>query len=212
VSDRLDALLGFYATRGYGHRIGPGRTPALLVIDWSRAFTQRDAGFPGGDFTRELAETRRILDAARGRVPTFFTTIAYEAGMSDAGLWVEKIPWLKACQLGAEAVDIDPALGLTSGDTVIVKKFPSAFHGTDLAMRLTRHGVDTLIVAGCTTSVCVRATVVDAMQHGYRTLVAREAVGDFLPDLHRLHLADLDSRYADVVGVEDVISYLRSTP
>jgi nicotinamidase-related amidase len=60
--------------------------------------------------------------------------------------------------------------------------------------------------------VCVRATVVDAMQRGYRTLVAREAVGDFLPDLHQLHLADLDSRYADVVGVDDVISYLRSKP
>jgi nicotinamidase-related amidase len=94
-----------------------------------------------------------------------------------------------------------------------VKKFPSAFHGTDLHARLTSIGVDTLILAGCTTSCCVRATAVDAMQYGYRVLLAREAVGDFDRALHAIHLTDLGARYADVVPVDELIVYLReATP
>lgn len=206
--DRFETVLDFYRERGYGRRLGPGERPALMVIDWSRAFTESAARFPGGDFGKELAQTRRLLDAARGRAPIYYTTLAYEPHMRDAGLWALKVPWLETCRLGTPAVEIDPALGLRPDETVVVKKFPSAFHGTDLDARLAAQGIDTLIVAGCTTSVCVRATVVDAMQHGYRALVAEEAVGDFLPEVHRIHLLDLDSRYADVMPVDEILKIL----
>jgi maleamate amidohydrolase len=209
--DRFEALLAFYEQRGYHHRLGAGERPAVLVVDFSRAFTEGDSVFPGGDFRREMAQTLRLLEAARGAFPVFFTTLAYGPDMKDAGWWATKVPWLRACQAATRWVEIDPALGVRPEETVIVKKFPSAFHGTDLDARLAAHGIDTLIVAGCTTSVCVRATVVDALQHGYRPLVAAEAVGDFVPEVHQIHLLDLDARYADVLGVEDVLGYLRQT-
>jgi maleamate amidohydrolase len=212
TGDRLDRVLDFYAGRGYGHRVGRGARPALIVIDWSRAFTESAAEFPGADFSAELIQTRRLLEAARGRAPVFFTTIAYAADMADAGLWYAKVPWLRHCQLGAAAVEIDAAVAPARGERVVVKKFPSAFHGTGLDGELRAAGVDTVVVAGCTTSVCVRATVVDALQHGYRTQVAAEAVGDFVPDLHRLHLADLDARYADVTPVDELVKYLAGLP
>ena len=212
TGDRLDRILDFYAGRGYRGRVGTGPHPALLVVDWSRAFTESAAAFPGGDFAAQLKQTRRLLDAARGRALVLFTTIAYVPDMTDAGLWAVKIPWLRCCQLGSPAVDIDPAVAPVPGERVIVKKFPSSFHGTGLDADLRAAGVDTLIVAGCTTSVCVRATVVDALQHGYRTLVAAEAVGDFVPELHRVHLADLDGRYADVTPVDELVAYLMRLP
>jgi nicotinamidase-related amidase len=212
TGDGLDRVLDFYTQRGYTSRVGAGARPALLVIDFSRAFTESAATFPGGDFTGELAATARLLEAARGRAPVLFTTIAYTADMRDAGLWYVKVPWLARCQLGSPAVEIDPAVAPRPGERVIVKKFPSAFHGTGLDAQLRGWGVDTLVLAGCTTSVCVRATAVDALQHGYRALVAAEAVGDFVPEVHRVHLADLDARYADVMAVPEIVTYLQRLP
>jgi len=201
----LQQILEFYRTRGYAARLGPGARCALLVIDFSCAFTRGAAGFPGGDFAGALAATRRLLDRARGRVPVIFTTIAYAPDMHDAGLWAVKVPWLRTCQLGDGAVEIDPVLARQPNEPMIVKKFPSAFFATGLHAALQQACVDTLLIAGCTTSVCVRATALDAMQHGYRPLVVREAVGDFDAAIHELHLADLDARYADVVGLDQAM-------
>jgi maleamate amidohydrolase len=200
-------ILAFYTQRGYVHQIGMGQRPAIIVIDFSCAFTQA-GDFPGGNFEAELRHTRRVLDAARGRFPIIYTTIAYEPHLRDAGFWKVKVPWLAHCKLGSQAVEIDATLGATADEAVIVKKFPSAFHGTDLDARLKRDGIDTLIIAGCTTSVCVRATALDAMQHGYRALVAREAVGDFNAAVHAVHLTDIGARYADVVSVADLLKDL----
>ena len=94
---------------------------------------------------------------------------------------------------------------------MIVKKFPSAFFGTDLHARLQQACVDTVLIAGCTTSVCVRATTLDAMQHGYRPLVVREAIGEFDAAINELHLADLDARYADVIGLDQAIDCIGAT-
>ena len=209
VTDSTDRLLRFYDERGYDRIVGPGRKPALLVIDFSRAFTGGRATFPGGDFSAEMRETVRLLEAfRRGALPILFTTIAYEDPVRDAGLWGAKVPWLAHCALGSALVEIDPALGRRPAEPVLVKRFPSAFFGTDLHARLQAEGVDTLVIAGCTTSVCVRATAIDAMQHGYRPLVAAEAVGEFDPALHALHLRDLHARYADVMTVDAILSYV----
>ena len=204
----INDVIRFYDERGYRARIGPGKSPAVLVVDFSRAFTEGPSAFPGGDFSAQIAQTRRLLDVARGRYPVYFTTIAYASGLHDAGYWGVKVPWLKHCPLGDPIVDIDPRLDRRAAEILIVKKYPSAFFGTDLHARLQAAAVDTLVIAGCTTSVCVRATTLDAMQYGYRPIVAAEAVGDFHGDLHALHLKDLDSRYADVMPVDALIEYL----
>ena len=207
----LQQILEFYRTRGYAARLGAGTRCAIVVIDFSCAFTRGAAGFPGGDFGDALAATRRLLDFGRGRVPIIFTTIAYEPDMHDAGLWAVKVPWLRTCQIDDVAVEIDPVLARQPSEPVIVKKFPSAFFGTDLHARLQQACVDTVLIAGCTTSVCVRATALDAMQHGYRPLVVREAVGEFDAAIHELHLADLDARYADVIGLDQAMDCIAAT-
>lgn len=207
----LEELLRFYDERGYERRLGFGARPAIVVIDFSRAFTGGRSEFPGGDFGPEMAQTRRLLDEARPRaIPVFFTTIAYDEPLRDAGLWGAKVPWLEHCKAGTALVEIDPALDRRPGEPVLVKKYPSAFFGTDLEARLAAQRVDTLVLAGCTTSVCVRATAIDAMQRGYRPVLAAQAVGDFNRALHTVHLKDLHARYADVVPTDEVLAYLRS--
>jgi nicotinamidase-related amidase len=209
AANSLDRLLGFYDERGYDRLVGAGRKPALLVIDFSRAFTGGRSAFPGGDFGAEMRETVRLLEAFRSRwLPTLFTTIAYADPVRESGLWGAKVPWLAHCALGSALVEIDPALGRRHDEPVLVKRFPSAFFGTGLHERLQAEAVDTVVLAGCTTSVCIRATAIDAMQHGYRTLVAREAVGEFHPGIHALHLRDLHARYADVMSVAAILAYV----
>ena len=206
---RVGDLLEFYRKRGYGRRVGMGSAPAILVIDFSRAFTGGRSDFPGGDFAVEIRETLRMLEVARRRgLPVFFTTIAYDEPQRDGGMWAKKVPWLEHCRTGSGMVEIDPALGARADETVVVKKFPSSFFGTELEAMLAARRVDTLIIAGCTTSVCVRATAIDAMQRGLHTVIAAEAVGEFDPALHAVHLADIDSRYADVVPVGEIVAYL----
>jgi len=119
------------------------------------------------------------------------------------------VPWLEHCRAGTRLVEIDPALERQPAEPLIVKKFPSSFHQTELEALLKSGGVDTLVICGCTTSVCVRATALDAMQHGYRPIIAAEAVGEFDRGIHALHLADLNARYADVMPVDEILHGLR---
>ena len=206
-----EQILKFYDARGYRNSVGTGQRPVVVVIDFSNAFTRGTSQFPGGDFSAELESTHRLLTGARERgVPIFYTTIAYADPERDSGFWGKKVPWLSRCKLGSEAVAIDTVLGPRADEPVIVKRFPSAFFETDLHMRLQSLGADTLVIAGCTTSVCVRATAIDAMQHGYHTLIAADAVGDLDPLLHAVHLRDLDARYADAMQVDELLIYFRS--
>ena len=192
---------------------GSGQRPAIVVIDFSNAFTRGASQFPGGDFANEMAQTRRLLTVARELgLPVFFTTIAYADPEKESGFWGKKVPWLSCCKLGSDAVAIDTVLDPRPDEAVIVKRFPSAFFETNLQDRLHALGVDTIVLAGCTTSVCVRATAVDAMQRNFRTLVAAEAVGDLDPALHAVHLRDIDARYADVMSVDDLLAYFQSLP
>ena len=109
---------------------------------------------------------------------------------------------------GSPWVEVDPRLEPTSTEAVIEKRYASAFFGTPLAATLTAAGVDTLIVTGCTTSGCVRATVVDALQHGFRAIVPRQCVGDRAPAQHAASLVDIDGKYGDVVSLTDAVRYL----
>jgi nicotinamidase-related amidase len=212
AKDAYADLLDFYRKRGYRFRVGMGERPALIVIDFSYGFTASSDDFPGGEFGAELKATRRLLDAMRGRFPVYLTTIAYGDPAREGGLWAKKVPWLLRFERGAQSVRIDRRLGEHADDALIEKPAPSSFHGTKLDALLRERNIDTVIIAGCTTSVCVRATALDAMQHGYRAIVAREAVGDFNPQVHEVHLQDLDARYADVTPVDEILAHLAALP
>jgi maleamate amidohydrolase len=203
-----DALL---EARGMGHTIGFGERPALVVVDFIRAFTDPDLPL-GAELSTELRQTARVLEEARARrQPIFFTTTAYDdANLADAGVWPMKITAQATLRAGTSNVELDPLLGRTDGEPLLRKKYASAFFGTDLLTRLQDAAVDTLLVAGCTTSGCVRATAVDGLQNGFRVMVIREAVGDRMRAAHEQSLYDLHAKYADVVSVEEVLHYLQS--
>lgn len=199
----------FFEERGFGMKIGYGEKPALVVIDLVRGFTNPELPL-GADLTLQLAETRRLLEAARSAgIPVYYTSVAYEEGdLRDAGIWAKKMAGLMTLRAGMSEVEVDHSLGRLPEEPVIAKKYASAFFGTDLLSRLNSLRVDTLIITGCTTSGCVRATAVDAVQNGLRPMVVREAVGDRSQAAHDQSLFDLNAKYADVIGVEDALGYL----
>ena len=197
-----------YIERGFSQRVGYGEHPAVIVVDFLVGFTDTESPL-AGDLEAPLQETLRILDAARGvGVPIVFTTIAYDPSMKDAGLFPLKVPSLKWLVEGSRWVELDPRLNRQDGETVVSKKYASSFFGTDLAAQMTSQNVDTLIITGCTTSGCIRATVVDALQNGFRAIVPREAVGDRAEGPHEANLFDIDAKYGDVVSVDEVLAYL----
>lgn len=207
----LADIFSFYEQRGYGHTVGRGHHPALVVVDFSVSFTRGMPNFPSAGYDAEVAATVSLQTAARrAGLPIYYTTIAYESHMRDAGLWGVKIPWIEALQYGSVAMDIDERLARRPEEPVIVKKYPSAFFETDLQEDLEGARVDTVILAGCTTSSCVRATAIDSMQRGFKTVIGAEAVGDLTPVLHWLHLTDLASRYVDVARVSELTEYMES--
>ncbi len=201
----------FFTQRGFGLRIGFGQRPALLVIDMLKAFTD-PARMLGANLDTQIEAIRPLLATARERaLPIIFSTVIYEdADLKDAGIWALKQKGIVTLKAGTDGVDVDSRLDFRKTDTLLVKKYASCFFGTDLVPRLLAHRVDTLIITGCTTSGCVRATAVDACQSGFRPMVVREAVGDRSVAAHNQSLFDLDAKYADVVSFDETLLYLRS--
>jgi len=201
----------FFKSRGFGLRMGFGERPALVVIDFMNGFT--DASMPlGANLDKEIEATRQVLTAAReAQTPIYYTACIYdEPDFADAGVWRLKQSGIRSLGAGTGAVELDSRLERRSDEAIIVKKYASAFFGTDFITRLNARRVDTLIITGCTTSGCVRASAVDALQLGLRPIVVREAVGDRAEAAHRQSLFDLEQKYADVISVEETVSYLRS--
>lgn len=201
--------LEFFARRGFGRTIGYGRRPAILSIDLINAFT--DPAMPlGSDLTDEIAAAQRVLEAGRAAgVPIIHTIVSYDdEGLADAGVWALKQAGAATLRAGTPAVAVDQRIGVRPGEQILAKKYASAFFGTDLVSRLVSGGVDTVLVVGCTTSGCVRASSVDAVQYGFRPTVVEEAVGDRSAAAHRQALFDLQQKYADVESVESVVAYL----
>jgi len=198
----------FYAERGIGARVGFGSRPALLVVDLVVGFTDPDSPL-GSPMASEIAATVRLIESARrSEAPVHYTTNAFAPGFGDGGPFLEKMPSLRLLKEGSALVDLDPELRREPTEPLWVKKGASAFFGTALAAALTTAGIDTVLVAGCTTSGCVRASVVDSCQHGFRTAVVCEAVGDRAEGPHRASLFDMDSKYADVVSLDAALAYL----
>lgn len=193
----------------WGKRIGYGHNPVLLVVDLTRAFTEPPRPL-ASDATETIDATNKLVDAARGAgVPVMFTAVTYDTDdFSDAGLWGKKIGGQEDLRAGSDGVEIDPRLHRETTDAVLVKKYASCFFGTDLATRLTAMGCDTLVITGVSTSGCIRATTVDAIQSGFRPVVVREAVADRWQQAHDQALYDLEAKYADVRPLSEVIEYL----
>ena len=205
------STLELYRSRGLGSRVGFGSRPAVVVVDYIVGFTDPSSPL-AGDFSRELRATKSLLNAMRRRgFPVFFTTTAYDKAMTEAGVFVRKVPSLSVLQRGSRWVAIDPSLKRRRGEVVIEKQYASAFFGTPLASTLHAQGVDTLIVTGCTTSGCVRATAVDGLQHGLRVIVPRECVGDRADGPHEANLIDIDGKYGDVMATRDVIALVNQS-
>lgn len=199
-----------WVSRGYGQgSIEPGERPAVLVIDLQYAFT--DPAFPMGGaelVERAVQSTARLLELARrAGVPVYQTVVAWRDDGSDIGLWPLKLPQLREVTLESRWAQVDERVWEDS-DVLIVKKWPSFFHGTPLLSLLTAARHDTVIVTGCMTSGCVRATVVDAFSYGYRTLVPEDCVGDQAREGHESNLRDVHRRYAEVTSSEETIDYL----
>ncbi len=194
---------------GFHGRVGFGQRPALIVIDVNCGFT--DPASPlVCDLDSVVEAIARLLEEARAAaVPVVFTTVSYdEGGKHTAAAFIDKIPALETLEAGSRWVEIDPRIAPHAGEPVLNKLFASAFFGTALSSFLAANGCDSLIVTGASTSGCVRATVVDAIQHGYRPVVPREAVGDRNPEAHSANLYDIDTKYGDVVSVDDVLAHL----
>ena len=199
-----------WVARGYGQaELEPGERPAVLVVDLQHAFT--DPAFPLGGaplVERAVEGTARVCAAAReAGVPVFQTVVAWREDGADIGLWPVKLPILAEVTLGSRWAQVDARVWDDS-DVLLVKKWPSFFHGTPLASLLAATQRDTVIVTGCMTSGCVRATTVDAFSYGYRTLVPEDCVGDQGREGHESNLRDVHRRYAEVTSADRVIAYL----
>ncbi len=195
---------GFHGKAGFGAR------PALVVIDVNVGFTDPESPLVC-DLEDVVHAIRELLEASRAAaIPIVYTTVEYSEGDQVAAkAFIDKIPVLTTLAAGSRWVEIDPRIAPGPGEPVLKKLFASSFFGTPLQALLTAHDVDTLIVTGASTSGCVRATAVDAIQHAFRPVVPREAVGDRNPDAHEANLYDIDAKYGDVVSLAETLEYLR---
>ena len=191
--------------------IGFGNRPAVIVIDFIKAYTTKGAPFFGQGVVDAVEHSVPLLAAARSaKVPIIYTKVLYHPSGMDGGLFVKKVPALRALVDGEPLAEIDPKITPQPEDLVIVKNYPSCFFGTSLQSTLMGLGVDTLILTGCSTSGCVRAAAIDAIQYGYRVIVPRECAGDRHDGPHDANLFDINAKYGDVVPKTQVIDYFKN--
>ncbi|MDF0731573.1 N-carbamoylsarcosine amidohydrolase [Pseudomonas entomophila] len=194
----------------WGQRIGFGRKPALLMIDFMQGYTTPGAPLYAEGVVSAVEQASGLLAQAReSGTLVVHTNIRYQPGhFADGGIWVRKAPVMKDMVEGNPLAAFCAAVAPRADETVISKQYASAFFGTSLASLLHAQGVDTVVLAGCSTSGCIRASAVDAVQHGFRTIVVRECVGDRHPAPHEANLFDIDSKYGDVVSRQEAMQHL----
>jgi nicotinamidase-related amidase len=204
-----------YEARGFGGRVGFGARPAVVVIDLARSWLDESSPLGSSRLKTVLDNVVMILGSARkSGHPIFFTTMSYHD--SDvAGPLGKKLLHASAgrsLEAGSALTELDPRLERRPEEPLIVKPRASAFWGTAFDAHLFANKVDTLIITGCSTSGCVRATAESAHNLNLHPIVVREAVGDRSSTAHECNLTDIDLRYGDVIGIEDTIEYLGRTP
>ena len=202
------ALAEDYAAAGFGGQLGFGDRPAVLVVDICRAYLDPESPLYAG-VEDAVTSAGRIVDAARtGGAPVVFTRVRYQPGGVDGGLFYRKVGALACFEEGNPLGDFLDHPRPAPGEPVVTKQYASAFFGTSLASTLSSLGVDSVVIVGLSTSGCVRASALDALQHGFIPIVVADAVGDRDPRPHDAALFDLDAKYADVVSESTAIDHL----
>ena len=201
-------LVADYSAAGFAGTLTPGARPAVILIDFARAYFDRECGLYAG-VEAERATAATLAETARtAGVPLLFTRVEYRTP-ADGGHFYRKVPALKAFDTGNPLAEFTPELSPKTGDIVITKQYPSAFFGTDLAERLKALRIDTLLIAGLSTSGCVRATALDALCYGFVPLVVEDACGDRDRGIHDATIFDLRNKYAEIWKASEALSYLQ---
>ncbi len=199
-----------YAKQTFGQKIGFGQKTALLVVDFVNGFVDPEI-FGGGNIADAVRATVPLLDFFRAQKrPVIFTRIVYADDGTDAGIWCRKVPRLRELTEAVHSSQVVEELDPHESELVVRKTQASAFFGTDLSSVLISKGIDTLVVAGATTSGCVRASVIDAMSWNFLTIVATDCVGDRALGPHDANLFDMGQKYADLLTAREVIAALSS--
>ena len=185
-----------------------GKRPALIVIDMVEAYLQPGSPLYAGIEDAVASAARLAAVARQCGAPVIFTNVEYQPGGADGGVFFRKVPALKVFEKGSPLGAFPPQLSPEDGDFVITKRYASAFFATHLAATLTSLGVDTLLIAGVSTSGCVRATALDTCQSGFLPFVVRDACGDRHPGPHEANLFDLQAKYAEVISEETATAHL----
>jgi maleamate amidohydrolase len=193
-------------------RLQPGLRPALLIVDVVTAYLEPSSPLFMDSAAAAKDSNRRLVEAARAAgVPVVFTNVQYKPDGSDGGVFYRKVPVLKVfvegSPLGAFPADLTPQ----TDDWVVTKQYPSAFFGTALAETLQAAGIDTLLITGYSTSGCVRASALDAMQYGFVPLVVREACADRHKGPHDANLFDLQAKYAEVISEAEALAVIAAS-
>ncbi|MEQ8695069.1 MAG: isochorismatase family protein [Bauldia litoralis] len=200
--------LDAYRKATLGNSSGWGRRPALLVVDFTNGFNDPEK-FGGGNIGPAIRRTVDLLAAARRLgLPVAFTRVVYADDGADAGIFCLKAPALRSLTENNPDSHVVPELAPAPGEYVVRKQMPSAFFGTGLHAWLTLNGVDTVVHTGCTTSGCVRASVIDGLSHNYRNIVVTDCVGDRAIEPHEANLFDIEQKYADLVSCDEAIAVL----
>ncbi len=195
--------------KAYDGRLGFGKRPALILVDFVQAYFDENCALYAGveDAFESALRVRKLARAAA--IPVIYTNVVYQADGADGGVFFRKAPVLKNFIVGSRMGDWPSELQPANNELVISKQFPSAFFGTSLASTLHDKGIDTLIITGVTTSGCIRATCVDAMSHGFIPIVVADACGDRHEAPHEANLFDMNAKYADVVSESETIEFLQ---
>ena len=196
----------------WDNRLGFGRKTALIVIDLLQGYTLKGAPLFAPGVVKAVKEMPELLKLARQKkMPVIHTRVFYNpSDFIDGGVWIKKAPVLKSLVPGNKYAQFCKGVEPGKGELVIVKNYASVFFGTSLAATLTAAGIDTLMITGCTTSGCVRASAVDAVQNGFRPIVVRECVGDRHDGPHEANLFDINAKYGDVISKTEALKYIRS--
>ncbi|WP_250503417.1 MULTISPECIES: isochorismatase family protein [unclassified Caballeronia] len=201
-----------YQRQGFGNDLRIEGRIGLLIVDFVNGFANPDV-FGGGNIAQAIERTVPLLRAARElRWPIAHSRIVYADDDADANIFSLKVPGMLTLKEHAHDSAIVPQLAPEDGELVVRKNVPSAFFGTSLAAWLTMRGVTTLAVAGAVTSGCVRASVVDAMQFGFRPVVLSDCVGDRALAPHDANLFDMAQKYAAVMSSDELLNRARRSP
>jgi maleamate amidohydrolase len=212
VTRQADNIDQDYLAAGFGNPLGWGTRPAVVVVDMCRAYVEEGSPLYAAAQPAYDAAGQLVAEARRSGHPVVWTRVEFQPGGLDGGHFFRKVGALASFVRGNPLAEFTDGLAPADGEVVVTKQYASGFFGTSLAATLTSLHIDTVVVAGVSTSGCVRATAVDALQHGFIPVVVADACADRDPRPHHANLFDLAAKYADVITLADALHHLAGAP